>query len=66
MNPKQEAKVKWFVYRTGCGEVEAHKYLLQSKWRVEEAIRERNTDLRIKNEQFRKEFFNEVRSSKLQ
>ena len=39
MNAKQQAKVIWFMHRTGALAGEAEKFLIEAKWKLEVAIR---------------------------
>jgi hypothetical protein len=38
---QQQAKIVWFVMRTGSSHEEAKKWLAEAKWRMEVAIRNR-------------------------
>lgn len=42
MNAKQEAKVVWFIHRTGATAEEAEKFLKEAKFKIEVAIRLQN------------------------
>lgn len=43
MNTKEyEVKVKWFQHQTGCSDVEARKFLKIAKWKIKNAIIERD------------------------
>ncbi len=38
MNADQEAKVKWFMLRTGCDAAEAEAFLKEAKFKIDIAI----------------------------
>jgi hypothetical protein len=42
VNAKQQAKVAWFVHRTGALPEDAERFLKEAKFKMEEAIKLRN------------------------
>ena len=38
MNDDQQAKVKWFMHRTGCNDIEAEHFLKEAKFKIDIAI----------------------------
>lgn len=50
MNAKQQAKVAWFIHRTGASAEVAERFLKEAKFKMEEAIKLRNAE----NERVRK------------
>jgi len=44
VNTKQQAKVVWFMHRTGASAEVAERFLKEAKFKMEEAIKLRNAE----------------------